>query len=83
MPHAPTTPLAAALDRVEELLGTHADALEEPEHAARDLRDLREEATSARPDVARRDSALSRLTHRVSTVAPLLTAVESVRNLLA
>lgn len=74
--------LVAALDRLAELLARHAEALPEPERAARDLRDVREEVESADPDVPRRDSALARLTTRVAGVSPLLAAVETVRGLL-
>ncbi|ROO82684.1 hypothetical protein EDD29_0166 [Actinocorallia herbida] len=74
--------LAAALDRVAELLARHAAELPEAARAGRDLRDLREEVESADPDLPRRNGALARLTQRVTVVTPLLEAVETVRNLL-
>ncbi|GAB3682703.1 hypothetical protein GCM10027589_52490 [Actinocorallia lasiicapitis] len=77
----PATPLTQALNRVEELLETHRLALPEADRAARDFREFREEVESDDPDVPRRNSALSRLTHRVATVTPLLSAVEVVNNL--
>jgi uncharacterized protein DUF5955 len=67
-----------ALDRLERLLGQHANALPEPDEARRDLAAVREEAGRTDRDDGRLADALRRLAGRVTAVGVLAEAVRQL-----
>jgi uncharacterized protein DUF5955 len=67
-----------ALDRLERLLGQHANALAEPDEARRDLAAVREEAGRTDRDDGRLADALRRLAGRVTAVGVLAEAVRQL-----
>jgi Family of unknown function (DUF5955) len=67
-----------ALDRLERLLGQHANSLAEPDEARQDLAAVREEAGRAERDDGRLADALRRLAGHVTAVAVLAEAVRQL-----
>lgn len=67
-----------ALDRLERLLGQHANALAEPDEARLDLAAVREEAGRAERDDGRLAGALRRLAGHVTAVGVLAEAVRQL-----
>lgn len=72
----------ARLDRLAELIVTHATAIPEWEHAIGDVRDVKTILGHPQPDRVRLRDTLARLAGRVSGAAPVATAVAEVTNLL-
>jgi acyl transferase domain-containing protein len=70
--------VAAALERLARLLEQHAQELDEPQRARRDLADVREEIEEDDPDSERMEGALQRLGRRVGGVAVLAEAVHQL-----
>ncbi|MFJ4683969.1 DUF5955 family protein [Streptomyces sp. NPDC091377] len=77
---------AELLDRIEELLEEHREALADPDGTSRELRRLREELDEEEPQPTVLRRALDRLTAFAQPVAPLAVAVgeltQSVRGVL-
>ncbi|NUT39142.1 MAG: hypothetical protein HOV86_04065 [Thermoactinospora sp.] len=84
--HAGNSPeraeIAALLDRLERLLAEHAGQVEEPERAARDAGDVRQELAEADPDRSRVLDALRRLSVRAGEVTAIVEVVDRIRELL-
>ena len=71
-----------AVALVDRLLSEHTGDLDEGAQAGHDLAEIREEASSHRPDQRRLTDALKRLGERVASVGALLTAVKDLAGAL-
>lgn len=79
---AEAEPLAAALDRLRELVDQHSDRIPEAARVKKDIDSLDNEAHDADPDTERLRDTINRIVARVGMVGTVLAAVNEVRELI-
>ncbi|BCJ48830.1 hypothetical protein Asp14428_03050 [Actinoplanes sp. NBRC 14428] len=75
-------PLTGALARLRSLVAEHRDRIPEAARVERDIDAVEEEAAGPDPDPDRLRDALRRIGLRVAAAAPVVSAVNDVRELI-